>query len=129
MLPTVLFYRDSLFMLAFALIWTICLRYLAATKRNSPVPLPGFIQGFLESFPAKILCLDPRPSTGGRGGGESTGDVTEQGESPGNGNPFGSGVEKNNPFQADWAWLAHLLDRVAFVIYLVVYTCFYLALL
>ncbi|ODM96857.1 Acetylcholine receptor subunit alpha-type acr-16 [Orchesella cincta] len=122
-----LFYRDSLFMLAFALVWTVCLRYLAATKRDSPVPLPSFIMGFLESLPAKILCLDPRPTTGRR---ENTGaEGNEQSDGTGTANPFGSGVEKKNPFQDDWAWLAHLLDRVAFMVYLVIYLIFYLALL
>lgn len=122
-------------MLAYALVWTICLRYLAATRRNSPVPLPGFIQGFLESLPAKILCLDPRPATGGKRGEEGStsgvgGEDGAEGGGTGNGNPFGSGVEKSgNPFQEDWAWLAHLLDRIVFVVYLVVYLCFYLALL
>ncbi|CAL8121932.1 unnamed protein product [Orchesella dallaii] len=124
-----LFYRDSLFMLAFALVWTVCLRYLAATKRDSPVPLPSFITGFLASFPAKILCLDPRPTTGRRENTGSEGNEQGDGAANGNPNPFGSGVEKNNPFQDDWAWLAHLLDRVAFMVYLIIYMIFYLALL
>lgn len=116
-------------MLSFALIWTVCLRYLAATRRTSPVPLPGFIQSFLESIPAKILCLDPRPSTGERPDGTDSGPDNEQSDGAGNGNPFGTGVDKKNPFQEDWAWLAHLMDRVVFMIYLIVYLCFYLALL
>lgn len=117
-------------MLAYALFWTICLRYLAATKRDSPVPLPSFIQSFLESVAAKILCLDPRPSTGRKQQNvEGSSNNDEPGENQGNGNPFGTGVEKTNPYQEDWAWLAHLLDRVAFVVYLVVYFVFYVALL
>jgi len=121
----VLYYRDSLLMVSIALLWTIGLRYLAATKRTSPVPLPGFIQTFLVSLPAKILCLDPRPNSGSTAG--------EQ-----NGGPADSGTSSTtdtgklvglNPYKEDWAWLAHLLDRVAFVIYLIIYLTFYLALL
>jgi len=110
----VLFYRDSLIMVSVALVWTICLRYLAATKRTSPVPLPGFIESFLASFPAKILCLDPRPAAG------SVSSETDD---------EGKLVSGGNPNQADWAWLAHLLDRVAFVFYLIVYIIFYAAML
>jgi hypothetical protein len=117
-IPTVLFYRDSLVMVSVALVWTIVLRYLAATKRTSPVPLPGFIVSFLESMPAKILCLDPRPVQGSTTT-ESSGGTDDEGKL----------VSNANPHQADWAWLAHLLDRVAFLIYLIVYICFYVALL
>ncbi|XP_021962358.1 acetylcholine receptor subunit alpha-type acr-16 [Folsomia candida] len=124
-----LFYRDSLMMVSVALIWTVCLRYLAASRRTSPVPLPGFIQTFLSSIPAKILCLDPRPTQSsshensnndarGAGGGESGG-TTDTGKL----------VATTNPYQEDWAWLAHLFDRVAFLLYFVLYICFYLALL
>lgn len=112
-------------MLAFALIWTVCLRYLAATKRNSPVPLPSFIQGFLESLPAKILCLDPRPSTGGGRQDVESAENNEQSDRK----PLGNDMGRSNPFQEDWAWLAHLLDRVVFLIYMVAYLIFYAALL
>lgn len=101
-------------MVSFSLAWTISLRYLAATKRTSPVPLPGFISGFLASFPAKILCIDPRPTAGA-----SASETDDEGKL----------VSSGNPHQADWAWLAHLLDRVAFVIYLIVYIIFYIAML
>ncbi|CAG7728326.1 unnamed protein product, partial [Allacma fusca] len=48
-----LYFRDSLLMVSVALVWTIGLRYLAAAKRTSPVPLPGFIQVFLDSWVSK----------------------------------------------------------------------------
>jgi hypothetical protein len=113
-------------MIAVALVWTVCLRYLAASKRTSPVPLPGFIQSFLGSLPAKILCLDPRPTNSS----QSNDAIRANGE-PGTDGSVDTGklVGDGNPYQEDWAWLAHLLDRVAFLIYLVMYLFFYLALL
>ncbi|CAG7817537.1 unnamed protein product [Allacma fusca] len=105
-------------MVSVALVWTIGLRYLAAAKRTSPVPLPGFIQVFLDSMVSKILCLDPRPNTSNT----SEDEVGSSGDE-------GKLVSIQSPYQADWAWLAHLLDRVAFTIYLIVYIIFTVALL
>jgi hypothetical protein len=119
-------------MVSFALIWTICLRYLAATKRSSPVPLPGFIQSFLASLPAKLLCLDPRPVSAGAAAGQSNGvpaDGNDAGTGGGGGADMGKFAGSTNPYREDWAWLAHLLDRIAFLVYLIIYLCFYLALL
>lgn len=122
---SVCFFRDSLIMVTFALAWTVLIRYIAKTKRNTPIPLPEFVQSFLSSFAATVLCLNPRPQSKGQtlrkleenaGDGED-GDVSE----------LVRGDE--NTIQEDWEWLARFLDRVAFFAYLIIYNIFIVAFL
>jgi len=106
-------------MVTVALLWTILIRYIAKSKRNSPVPLPGFIQTLLGSVVATILCLNPRPTL--KNGGQSSATTSGGGEGLDDNDEL---MKQENPYQEDWAWLAHLLDRIAFLAYLIVYTTF-----
>ncbi|CAL8135329.1 unnamed protein product [Orchesella dallaii] len=116
------FFRDSLIMVTFGLAWTVGIRYLAKTKRNSPVPLPEFLQSFLNSIGATVLCLNPRPTTKGQIQRKNTENSEEDGE-------VSELVEEDNSIQEDWEWLARLVDRIAFIAYLITYTIFIVAFL
>jgi hypothetical protein len=102
-------------MVSVALVWTILIRYIAKTKRNSPVPLPSLVLSLLDSVLAKILCLNPRPTSEASGRNEAISSNNDDNDEL---------VKQDNPYQEDWAWLAHLLDRVAFLMYLIVYITF-----
>lgn len=104
-------------MVTFALGWVVLIRYLAKTKRNSPVPLPNFAEKLLNSGAANILCLNPRPQSKAESRRKCAetaedGDVSELVE------------EDSGNHQADWEWLARLLDRIAFVAYFIAYNIF-----
>ncbi|ODN03049.1 Neuronal acetylcholine receptor subunit beta-3, partial [Orchesella cincta] len=117
------FFSDSLVMVTFGLAWTVFIRYIAKTKRISPVPLPAALQTFLNSPAGTILCLNLRPTTKAQiqrkntENSEDDGDVSELVE------------EDNNSVQEDWEWLARLVDRLLFIIYLITYTIFIVAFL
>ncbi|CAL8135333.1 unnamed protein product [Orchesella dallaii] len=117
---TIRFFSDSLVMLTFALAWTVGIRYLAKTKRNSPVPLPEFLQSFLDSKGATVLCLNPRPTTKGQIQRKNTESSEEDGE-------VSELVQEDNLIQEDWEWLARLVDRIAFIFYLLTYIIFIIA--
>ena len=99
----VLYYRDSLIMIVIALLWTILSRFLASTTRSTDIPLPSFVLQFLDSWPSKILCLESRSHQ--------------------------KSTNNSLNIQKDWTWLAHLLDRFVFFIYLLTYIIFIFAFL
>lgn len=109
-------------MVTFAFGWTVGIRYLAKTKRCSPLPLPGFIEKLLNSLAATVLCLTPRPQTKGHAQRklEETTDEEDVSELVGEG---------KSDAQEDWEWLARLLDRIVFLGYLTTYIFFIAAFL
>lgn len=110
-------------MVGFAFAWTVGIRYIAKMKRNSPLPLPDFVQTILNSAAATVLCVNPRPLTKGqsqRKEADNDGDDADASELV---------QEDDRDSQEDWEWLARFLDRIAFVAYLITYTVFICAFL
>ena len=114
-LLSVSYFRHSLVMICAALIWTICSRHIAQTRRMSKIPLPAQLLGFLESWPSKVLFIAPRPQDNDNSGGYK---MTEE----------DAGLTGlHSLVNSDWAWLAHLLDRIMFGVYVVLYFIFVIA--
>jgi hypothetical protein len=127
MVFTVCFYRDSLIMAMTSLIWTLVLGRLSSLKRTSLRPLPPSLQNLLDGWIGKILCLNPRHGPAGAPVPPTS--ATNDNNGMGVKDDELELVQPINPTDSDWAWLAHLFDRLAFILYLILYLSLYFAFL
>jgi hypothetical protein len=110
-----------------SLIWTLVLGRLSSLKRASPGPLPPCLQHLLDGWIGKILCLNPRP--GAAGAPVPPTSTTNDNNGEDDNDDELELVQSINSTDSDWAWLAHLLDRLAFILYLILYLSLYFAFL